>query len=217
MASRTVAVAVFSAGIVLCSASGNPGTTAKKEQQKLLSGLEIAQWDHTVLERGSSGHVGTSHIWKFVIEREAKRVFMEFGSRSFLFWKSIAVGTGCEPIFGILDSGGNLSGTVSVKSFFEVQKCRNKIVLFQWNRPPRDEFRLALSTTAAYQLVEHGGNLAGASSVICNSAYPMPIGKPFEPSSEDHLFWLESASPGLLSHLVSDQTASLTHIRKIFK
>jgi len=208
MESATVAGKVLASGLVLCSSNTSSSNT---QQSKLLTGVEVTRWDHTLKVRQSPGFTRQPCVWMWILEREVKRMFEQYNSRLFIFWKSVVMGTTHEGVAGAIDENGIIIGTLSIKSFIELQKCRRKPMTLRWTTQPTEHFCMPLSTTVAYELIEHVSVLAGLPGLLSNRAYPLSIGPPVQPRSQDHVFWLHQGDPDLMSSIVPDWEKSLLH------
>jgi hypothetical protein len=82
-------------------------------------------------------------------------MFEQSDSRLFIFWKSVVMGTTHEGVVGATDEKGIIIGTLSIKSFIELQKCRRKPVALRWATQPIEDFCMPFSTTVAYELIQH--------------------------------------------------------------
>jgi hypothetical protein len=211
MESATVAGKVLASGLVLCSSSFSSDT----QQSKLITGVEITRWDHSLKVRGSPGWTRQPCVWMWTLEREVKRMFEQSNSRLFIFWKSVVMGTTHEGVVGATDDKGIIIGTLSIKSFIELQKCRRKPVALRWATQPTEDFCTPFSTTVAYELIQHVSVLANSPGLVSNKAYPLSIGPPVQPRSQDHVFWLHKGDPYLMSSIVPDWEKSLLHAASI--
>ena len=207
MESATVAGNVLASGLVLCSSSFSSDT----QQSKLITGLEVTRWDHSLKVRESPGWTRQPCVWMWTLEREVKRMFEQSDSRLFIFWKSVVMGTTHEGIVGATDEKGIIIGTLSIKSFIELQKCRRKPVALRWATQPTEDFCMPFSTTVVYELIQHVSVLANSPGIVSNKAYPLSIGPPVQPRSQDHVFCLYKGDPYLMSSIVPDWEKSFLH------
>jgi hypothetical protein len=211
---RNVATGLLAPGLLLCSSTKTASSPVV--QQKLITGSEVVDFEHSKKERGSPGWVRDAHLWKWTIESEARRLFAESGARLFVFWKELKVGSGREPLLGASDVSGQLVVTVSVKSTIELQHCKTMPVLFRWTAAPHDNFCVALSTTAAHEIIQHANSLTISSRITSNQAYPLAVGGgPAQSQDASNVFWLERAHADLISGLVPDWDSSLEIVRGI--
>ena len=195
VASRQLAAGVIGGGLVFTHLARH-GQRPPLYTNLLMSQLEFIDWNHSERERGSPGHMVTSRRWLFDIELEGERVFKEFGTRQFVFFKGIVKGHGAEGVAGLLDVNGKMVGTANGKGWLPVQNDLRTPVLMQWKQAPRTLFSMSLSATSAFVLVNDTAEQAGCRKVLKDSALPLYIdGHPS--TAAEHIFSLQMASAEL--------------------